>query len=65
MNCDQNLIRRALDAAGYHHEQTTMENLVSCFSDYVDAGVWSNLTLEDIEDLSMLDMARGLIDIGR
>lgn len=57
---ERSMIRRALDAAGYSHEQPTRENLVNCFSDYVDAGVWADLTLEDIEGLSVSDMCRAL-----
>ncbi|AIQ15261.1 hypothetical protein [Paenibacillus durus] len=55
------LIRRALDAAGYTHEPATPEALRNCFADYIDAGVWINLELEDMDELTIADMARGLI----
>lgn len=55
------LIRRALDAAGYNHEPATPEALRNCFADYIDAGIWNNLELEDIDDLSIAEMSWGLI----
>lgn len=57
------LIRRALDKSGYDHESATPESLKSCFEDYVDAGVWGDLELQDIEGLSISDMSRALINI--
>lgn len=60
---ERSMIRRALDSAGYNDEQPTRENLVSCFSDYVDAGVWADLTLDDIEGLSISDMCKALTRI--
>lgn len=63
MNDQEKLIRRALDHAGYNGEPATTESLINCFTDYVDAGVWSDLTLDDIGELSVLDMARALINL--
>lgn len=54
-------IRRALDHAGYTHVQATPENLIECFRDYVDAGTWRDLTLEDIEYITLNEMCRALI----
>jgi predicted transport protein len=55
------LIRKALDAAGYHHSPATEQALLECFKDYVDAGYWSNLDSEDVEDLTVTEMCRGLM----
>ena len=54
------LFERALLLAGYEHEQPTMENVRNCLLDYVDAGVFSNMTREDVEDLTPEEMALGL-----
>lgn len=40
-------IREALDAAGYYHEPATDNALRECFLDYVDAGIWRDLDLND------------------
>ena len=45
-----NLIRKALDAAGYDHAEATEQNLRDCAKDYADAGVW-----RDVEEPSELD----------
>lgn len=55
------LIRKALDAAGYDHQEATEENLRDCFEDYVVAGVWHDVDREDIDDLTIEEMANGLI----
>lgn len=61
------MLRLALDVAGYDHEEATPESVERCFLDYVDAGYWLNLTLEDaesdIEDgiITLDDMCRALI----
>lgn len=55
------LIRSALNLAGYNHEPATPEALRGCFADYIDAGVWINLELGDKDELTIADMARGLI----
>jgi rRNA maturation endonuclease Nob1 len=54
-------IRQALDKAGYQHVEATEENLVECFRDYADAGYWSNLSDDDVEDLSVDEMVYGLL----
>jgi hypothetical protein len=56
----ENLIKRALDKAGYDCDPTE-KNLRECFTDYVNAGCWSNLEMEDIEDLTIKQMCIGLI----
>ena len=56
------MIRSALDAAGYSYEGVpTDEDLRECFTDYVDAGIWKDLSLDDIDGLSIADMAQALI----
>lgn len=57
------LFRKALDAAGYNHEPATEEAVRSCFADYVVAGYWSNLSYEDIEDdgITVTSMCYSLI----
>lgn len=58
------LIRRALYLAGYWDSPVTPESLRECFRDYVSAGVWRDLCVEDLEDedeWSIEEMARGLI----
>ncbi len=58
----EDLYRQSLDAAGYGHEEATEENVRSCFADYVDAGYWSNLSIDDeLEEISTPDMCRALI----
>lgn len=54
------LYRKALDAAGYDHEEATEENVRICFMDYVDAGYWSNLDADSVEDISVYDMCIAL-----
>ncbi|MEK4477826.1 hypothetical protein NSQ91_31945 [Paenibacillus sp. FSL R7-0048] len=55
------LIRRALDACGYQESLPTPKALYDCLYDFVDAGVFRNLESEDIEDLTVAEMAWGLI----
>lgn len=61
---ERSQIRRALDAAGYTYDgDPTEEQLRECFGDYVDAGIWSDLSLNDIEGLSVAEMCKALIRI--
>lgn len=59
-------IRSALDTAGYTHEPATEEALKACFLDYVAAGYFADLDLEDcmaeIENgaITTTDMIRSL-----
>lgn len=57
------LYRKALDAAGYQHDEATSENVRSCFLDYVAAGYWSNLTMDDddLTDITVFEMCIALI----
>ena len=61
-----NLIQKALTKAGYD-SQPTESNLTECFLDYVDSGVFSNLTTDEAEDmieegeLTVNDMCRALL----
>ncbi|ATF13671.1 hypothetical protein A616_17285 [Brevibacillus brevis X23] len=63
---NQRLITKALNKAGYTCEPTT-SNLIDCFKDYVDAGIWSDLELDDIDcmiangELTINQMCRALI----
>ena len=44
------LIQKALNRCGYDGDPTE-ENLVNCFLDYVDSGVFGNLDLDQAKDL--------------
>ena len=61
-----NLIQQALSKAGYD-SQPTESNLVECFLDYVDSGIFSNLTSDEAEDMitdgeiTVNDMCRALM----
>jgi hypothetical protein len=57
----QYLYAKTLDVAGYGHEDPTEENVRNCFADYVDAGIWRNLNLEDCEEITTADMCAALI----
>ena len=63
-----NLIQQALTKCGYD-SQPTESNLIECFLDYVAAGVFSNLTTEEAEDmiadgeLTVNDMCRALLKL--
>jgi hypothetical protein len=46
------MYRIVLDEAGYFHTPATEQVVRDCFADYVDAGHWSNLDSDDIEDFS-------------
>jgi len=59
-------IKMALENAGYngpYNEQT----LIECFKDFVDAGTWSDLSLEEVEqdiqsgELTVNQMCNALI----
>jgi hypothetical protein len=43
----EELILHALEAVGYHGLEPTVENLIQCFHDFVDAGIWHDLNLQD------------------
>lgn len=53
--------RKVLDAAGYHHAEPTEQNVRSCFADYVDAGVWRDIDMDDIEDITIDQMCFNLL----
>lgn len=57
--------RRVLDAAGYHHVPATEKNVRECFMDYVDAGYWSNLHLDDVDEITTEEMCRALLKLSR
>lgn len=46
-----NLIKLALDAAGYEYDEPTPERLRECFLDYVGAGYFRNLDLDDAYEM--------------
>ena len=60
------LIQQALTKAGYD-SQPTERNLAQCFLDYVDSGIFSNLTTDEAEDMitdgeiTINDMCRALM----
>lgn len=58
---DVTLIRRALDHCGYHEMEATEENLRACFRDFWDAGQFSNLEEEDLDELPADLIARNLL----
>lgn len=58
---NKQLFRKALDMAGYHGQAATAENVRKCLSDYVDAGVFRDMDLSDINEYTPEEMARGLI----
>lgn len=45
----KDLIQKVLDHCGYEGEPTE-RNLIECFLDYVDGGVFGNLTVEEAEE---------------
>lgn len=53
--------RHVLDAAGYDHADPTEENVRSCFLDYVAAGYWENVSLEDVDDITLDEMCLNLL----
>ena len=61
-----NLIQKALTKAGYD-SQPTESNLTECFLDYVDSGVFADLTYDEAEDMieegeiTVNDMCRALM----
>lgn len=60
------LYRRALAAAGYgayrEYDGAELEEAVrECFVDYVDAGAWADLTLDDLDDITLAEMAKAII----
>lgn len=59
---EEGLVRQALDHAGYGHVHSTEENIKQCFLDYVDSGIWRNLSIEDIdESITVEDMCKALL----
>ena len=60
------LIQLALENAGYDCEANA-NNLIKCFRDYVDDGAWSNLDLNEVDDmlqngeLTVSEMCKALI----
>lgn len=53
-------IQRALQHAGYGHCEPTPDSLTECFLDFVEAGIWRDLDLEEAEGLPLDDMIRAL-----
>lgn len=54
------LIRQALTAAGYD-DPPTEHNLRQCFADYVDAGVFADVSLDECDEIPTERMCRALI----
>lgn len=59
---DTELIQKALIKAGYDVEPTE-ENLRECFGDYADCGVWSNIELEDVKEITITEMCKELLSL--
>lgn len=56
------VIAKALEKAGYDCEPTE-ENLKDCFMDYVLSGAWSNLDIEEAQELTLYEMCHALIKL--
>jgi hypothetical protein len=52
---DTELFTKALDLAGYIDLKPTEESMIECFGDYVDAGIWSNITMDYETGIAHLD----------
>lgn len=61
----ENKYRKALDVAGYQHVQATEKNVRECFKDYVDARCWSNLQLDDVDEITTEEMCRALLRLNK
>lgn len=59
----EELYRKALDRAGYTHAEANGENVRECFEDYVDAGYWTNINHEDMEDMTTIEMCQALLKV--
>lgn len=56
------LVQKVLDRCGYSHLEPTEDNLVECFLDYVDGGVFGNLTVDEArEDIDSGDISLKMI----
>jgi hypothetical protein len=54
----ESLIRKVLDHCGYNEDEATIENLTSCFIDFVDGGIFGNLTVEEaLEEIETGDIS--------
>lgn len=53
--------REVLDAAGYTHAEPTEENVRCCFIDYVAAGYFQNVSLDDLDDITLDEMCLNLL----
>jgi len=64
------LIKMALNKAGYKCLPTE-RNIIYCFFDYIESGVWPSLDLYNVkqkikdEDITIDDMCRAIINVGR
>jgi hypothetical protein len=58
---DKTKIRKALDRAGYRGIAATENNLRECVMDYADTGAWRNMEPEDVQDLTVDEMVRGIM----
>lgn len=64
-NSMQEMIQTALNKAGYIDMEPTEANLRECFSDYVDSGIWSNISYDDddLHEHSVQDICRNLLKL--
>lgn len=44
------LVEKVLDRCGYSHLEPTEENLIECFLDYCDHGVFGNLSYDEAKE---------------
>jgi len=59
-----------LNKAGYNCLPTE-RNIINCFFDYINEGVWPNLSIDNVkqrikdEDITIEDMCQAIINVGR
>jgi len=64
------LIEMTLNKAGYNCLPTE-RNIINCFFDYINEGVWPNLSIDNVkqrikdEDITIEDMCQAIINVGR
>lgn len=58
MGHKETIYRRVLEIAGYGHEEPTEESVRECFRDYVAAGYWRDLNLEDVQEITTLEICQ-------
>jgi hypothetical protein len=57
--------RIVLDEAGYYDEEATEANVRAMFADYVGAGCFRDMDLDDVEDIKTEDICAWFIRRGK